>query len=73
MGLTSHLMSMGGKEWFLLGTWGSQSMEDFGVKGESGGGLRWLTLKGWGPIIVAESRVVLTSPPIFTQGGFMSG
>ena len=48
-------------------------MEDFGVKGRPGGGLRWLTLKGWGPIIGAESRVGLTSPPILTKGGFMSG
>ena len=38
-------------------------MEDFGVKGRSGGGLRWLTLKVGGPIIVADSMVELTSPP----------
>ena len=69
MGLTSHLMSMGGKEWFLLGTWGSQSMEDFGVKGRSGGGLRWMTLKGGEHIRGSESRVGLTSPPQLDTGG----
>ena len=44
-------------------------MEDFGVKGISGGGLRWLTLKGGEPIIGSESRVRLTSTPqIETEG-----
>ena len=68
MGLTSNLMSMGGKEWFQLGIWGRQSMEDFGVKGISGGGLRWTTLKGGGPIRGSESRVILTSPPQIITG-----
>ena len=38
-------------------------MEDFGVKGRSGGGLRWLKLKIGEHIRGAESRVGLTSPP----------
>ena len=60
---------MGGKEWFLLGTQGRQSMEDFGVKGISGGGLRWMILKGGEPIRGAESRVGLTSlPQLDTRG-----
>ena len=51
MVLTSKMMSMGRKELFRLGAQGKQSMENFGVKGISGGGFRWITLKGGGPII----------------------
>ena len=44
-------------------------MEDFGVKGISGGGLRWMILKGGEPIRGAESRVGLTSlPQLDTRG-----
>ena len=44
-------------------------MKDFGSKGISGRGLRWITLKGGEPIIGSESRVGLTSPPhIDTRG-----
>ena len=53
------MISTGGK-WFQLDALRSKSMEDFGVKGISGGGLRWLTLKGWEPIIGVKSRVGLT-------------
>ena len=42
---------------------------DFGVKGRSGEGLRWLKLKGGRAIIGAESRVGLTSPPHIDTGG----
>ena len=41
---------MGGKEWFQLGAWERQYMEDFGVKVRSGGGLLWLILNGGKPI-----------------------
>ena len=69
MGLTSNFMSMGGKKWFRLGTWERKSMEYFGVKGISGGGLRWTTLKIGEPIRGSELRVGLNSPPqIDTRG-----
>ena len=48
MVLTSKVVSMGGKEWFRLGAQGRQYMEYLGVKGVSGGGLRWMKLKGGG-------------------------
>ena len=52
-------------------------MEDFGFKGRSGGGLRWMILKGWETIIGAEMRVGRTSPPHIDTGEsevrFMSG
>ena len=60
MGLTSKIISMGGKEWFRLGLRGRQCMEYFGVEGGSGGGLRGLTLKVGETIIVAEATVGLT-------------
>ena len=61
-------MSTGGK-CFRLGARGRQSMEDFGIKGRSGGRLRWLILKGLEPIRGSESRMGLTSPPhIDTRG-----
>ena len=67
--LTSKVMSMGGKEWFRLGSQGRQSMENLGIQGGSGGELRWLTLKGEGPIRGYDSRVRLTSPPHIDTGG----
>ena len=50
-------------------------MEYFGVKGRSGGGLRWMISKGGEPIIESESMVGLTSPPQLDirGGGLMSG
>ena len=60
--MASKMITNGGKEWFKLCAQGSQSMEYFGVKGISGGGLRWLTFNGGEPIRGYESRVVLTSP-----------
>ena len=44
-------------------------MEDFGIKGRSGGRLRWLTLKGGEPIRGYKSSVGLTSPPHIDTGG----
>ena len=66
MGLASKNISIVGKEWFRLCAWGRQSLAEFGIKGISGRGLRWLSLKGWKPIGGDILRVGLTSPP---QGG----
>ena len=46
-----------------------KSMEKFGVKGISGGGLRCLTSKGGESIIGAKSRLGLTSTPLIDTGG----
>ena len=66
-------MSMEGN-WFLLGSQLRQSMEDFGIKGRPGGGLRWLVLKVGEPIRGAELRVVMTPHnPSLTTWGLRSG
>ena len=63
------VMSMGGKEWFLLGAWGKQSLAELSVKGKSGSGLRWMSLKRGEPIRGSVSRVGLTSSPHLDTGG----
>ena len=54
---------------FRLGAQGRQSIEYFGVKGISDGGLRWMTSKVGETIIGYKLRVGMTSLPQIDTGG----